>query len=246
MVSLGDKLGLYKAMAGAGPMSSQEVARRSGCAERYVREWLNAQVAGGYVDYHAASATYELTPEQAAILADPSSHVFLPHGWKVVSSMWADEAKALDSFKSGKGVSWGDHNEQLLLRRRCALPQRLHRQPCQRVAAGAQRRHRQAAGRRQSGRCRMRARPFHRADGQGLPQQPVLGLRCARGIDCNRPPSGARSRCRRPRQLRGGACRRLCQARLRPDLFLRLPARHGQARRCGAARGKRHGQGRHA
>ncbi len=113
MVSLGDKLGLYKAMAGSGPMSSLEVARRSGCAERYVREWLNAQVAGGYVDYHSASATYELTPEQAAILADPSSHVFLPHGWKVVSSMWADEAKALDSFKSGKGVSWGDHNEQL-------------------------------------------------------------------------------------------------------------------------------------
>ena len=114
MVSLGDKLGLYKAMAGSGPMSSLEVARRSACSERYVREWLNAQVAGGYVDYHAASATYELTPEQAAILADPSSHVFLPHGWKVVSSMWADEAKALDSFKSGKGVSWGDHNEQLL------------------------------------------------------------------------------------------------------------------------------------
>ncbi len=113
MVSLGDKLGLYKAMAGSGPMSSQEVARRSGCAERYVREWLNAQVAGGYVDYHPASATYELTPEQAAILADHSSHVFLPHGWKVVSSMWADEAKALESFKSGKGVSWGDHSEDL-------------------------------------------------------------------------------------------------------------------------------------
>src|SRR3990172_8042764 len=74
MVSLGEKLGLYKAMAGSGPMSSQEVARRSACAERYVREWLNAQVAGGYVDYHPASATYELTPEQAAILADHSSH----------------------------------------------------------------------------------------------------------------------------------------------------------------------------
>jgi hypothetical protein len=50
MVSMGDKLGLYKAMAGAGPLSSQELAKRSGCAERYVREWLNSQVAGGYVD----------------------------------------------------------------------------------------------------------------------------------------------------------------------------------------------------
>ena len=67
MVSLGDKLGLYRAMAGGGPLSSHEVARRSGCRERYVREWLNSQVAGRYVDYHAASATYELTPEQAAL-----------------------------------------------------------------------------------------------------------------------------------------------------------------------------------
>ncbi len=70
MVSLGDKLGLYKAMKGAGPLSSHEVAKRSGCAERYVREWLNSQVAGGYVDYHASSATYELSPEQAYVLAD--------------------------------------------------------------------------------------------------------------------------------------------------------------------------------
>jgi 2-polyprenyl-3-methyl-5-hydroxy-6-metoxy-1,4-benzoquinol methylase len=113
MVSIGDKLGLYKAMAGAGPLSSPELAKRSGCAERYVREWLNAQVAGGYVDYHPTSATYELSPEQAAILADDTSPVFLAHGWKVVSSMWADEAKSLEAFKTGKGVSWGEHSEQL-------------------------------------------------------------------------------------------------------------------------------------
>ena len=113
MVSVGDKLGLYKAMAGAGPLSSQEVARRSGCSERYVREWLNSQVAGGYVHYHPGSMSYELTPEQAAILADETSPVFLPHAWKVVSSMWADEAKAIDAIRTGKGVSWGDHDQQL-------------------------------------------------------------------------------------------------------------------------------------
>lgn len=113
MVSLGDKLGLYKAMMGAGPLSSQEVARRSSCAERYVREWLNAQVAGGYVDYHATSGTYELTPEQAAIVADDTSPVFLPHAWQCVASMWADEKKALESFRTGKGVSWGEHDERL-------------------------------------------------------------------------------------------------------------------------------------
>jgi 2-polyprenyl-3-methyl-5-hydroxy-6-metoxy-1,4-benzoquinol methylase len=113
MVSLGDKLGLYKAMAGAGPLSAQELARRSGCGERYVREWLNSQAAGGYVDYHPASATYELTPEQAAALADDSSPVFLPHAWQVVASMWADEAKSRAAFKAGRGLSWGEHDERL-------------------------------------------------------------------------------------------------------------------------------------
>src|SRR5688572_1587512 len=113
MVSLGDKLGLYRAMAGGGPLSSHEVARRSGCGERYVREWLNAQAAGGYVDYHPSSKTYELTAEQATILADETSPVFLPHAWRVVSSMWTDEPKTLDAFKTGKGVAWGDHDPQL-------------------------------------------------------------------------------------------------------------------------------------
>jgi 2-polyprenyl-3-methyl-5-hydroxy-6-metoxy-1,4-benzoquinol methylase len=113
MASLGDKLGLYRAMAGSGPLSSHEVARRSGCSERYVREWLNSQVAGGYIAYHPSSATYELTPEQAAILADDTSPVFLPHAWQVVASMWADEPKTLHAFRSGKGVSWGEHSERL-------------------------------------------------------------------------------------------------------------------------------------
>lgn len=113
MISLGYKLGLYRAMAGAGPLSSAEVARRSGCAERYVREWLNSQVAGGYVAYHPSSATYELTPEQAMVLADESSPVFIPTAWHVPASMWADEPKAVEAFRTGKGVAWGDHDERL-------------------------------------------------------------------------------------------------------------------------------------
>ena len=113
MVSLGYKLGLYRAMAGGGPLSSQEVASRSGCSERYVREWLNSQVAGGYVDYHPSSKTYELTPEQAAVLADDTSPVFLPHAWQVVASMWADEEKLRAAFKAGRGVGWAEHDERL-------------------------------------------------------------------------------------------------------------------------------------
>ena len=87
MVSLGAKLGLYKAMAGAGPLSAKEVARRAGCAERYVREWLNAQAAGGY---HAVSDTYELSPEQALVLADDDSPVYVPHAWNVPAPKWSN------------------------------------------------------------------------------------------------------------------------------------------------------------
>jgi ubiquinone/menaquinone biosynthesis C-methylase UbiE len=113
MVSLGSKLGLYKVMAGAGPLSAKEVATRAGCAERYVREWLNAQVAGGYVDYHPTSGTYELSPEQAAILADDTSPVYLPNAWQCVASMWADENKSLGAIQSGRGVSWSGHDGRL-------------------------------------------------------------------------------------------------------------------------------------
>jgi len=113
MVSVGSKLGLYKAMAWAGPLSAREVAARSGCAERYVREWLNSQAAGGYVAYHAVSDTYELSPEQALVLADEDSPVFIPPAWQVPASMWFDEARTLEAFRSGKGVSWGEHDERL-------------------------------------------------------------------------------------------------------------------------------------
>ncbi|MCC7042813.1 MAG: SAM-dependent methyltransferase, partial [Acidobacteria bacterium] len=113
MVSIGMKLGLYKALAGAGPLSPRELAARTGCGERYVREWLNAQVAGGYVDYHAVSHTYELSPEQAMVLADEDSPVFMPHAWQVTASMWLDEAKTIEAFRTGKGIAWGDHDERL-------------------------------------------------------------------------------------------------------------------------------------
>jgi SAM-dependent methyltransferase len=113
MVSLGNRLGLYKAMAGAGPLSSSELAKRAKCAERYVREWLNSQVAGGYVAYHAVSGTYELTPEQAFVLADEDSPVFIPNAWAVPASMWSDEDKAVEAFRTGKGIPWGDHDGRL-------------------------------------------------------------------------------------------------------------------------------------
>ena len=113
MVSLGAKLGLYEAMAGAGPISPAELAARAGCAERYVREWLNAQAAGGYVEYHPASGTYELSPEQALVLADADSPVYMPHAWQVPAALWADEDKAIEAFRTGTGVAWGEHDPRM-------------------------------------------------------------------------------------------------------------------------------------
>jgi 2-polyprenyl-3-methyl-5-hydroxy-6-metoxy-1,4-benzoquinol methylase len=113
MISIGDKLGLYKAMAGAGPLTARELAQRSGCAERYLREWLNAQAAGGYVEYHPSIEAYELTPEQALVLADETSPVFMPSAWQVPASMWFDEPAAVAAFRTGKGVAWGEHDPRL-------------------------------------------------------------------------------------------------------------------------------------
>ena len=113
MIGLGHKLGLYKVMAGRGPLSSVEVAKAGGCAERYVREWLNSQAAAGYLDYHPSSQTYELTPEQAMVLAHEDSPVFFPPAWEVPLSMWLDEAKAMDAFRTGKGIAWDDHDARL-------------------------------------------------------------------------------------------------------------------------------------
>ncbi len=113
MVSLGQQLGLYDVMAGVGPLSSHEIAKRSGCAERYVREWLNSQVAGGYLAFHSCSQTYELLPEQALVLADRNSPAFISPAWEVPASMWLDLDKTITAFRTGGGISWGEHDGKL-------------------------------------------------------------------------------------------------------------------------------------
>jgi SAM-dependent methyltransferase len=113
MITIGHKLGLYKALQGAGPITARELAARSECDERYVSEWLNSQVAGGYVDYHPVSQTFELSPEQAFVLADEESPAFIPNAWQVPISMFADVDLSIAAFRSGKGVAWGDHDSRL-------------------------------------------------------------------------------------------------------------------------------------
>jgi SAM-dependent methyltransferase len=110
---IGEKLGLYKAMAHAGPLSSEEVAERSGAAERYVREWLRNQAAGGYVTYDPDSDRYTLPDEHALALADEDSPFYILGVYDSIASLYADEDQLLEAFRSGRGMGWHEHDHRL-------------------------------------------------------------------------------------------------------------------------------------
>jgi 2-polyprenyl-3-methyl-5-hydroxy-6-metoxy-1,4-benzoquinol methylase len=113
LVILGDRLGIYRSLAEAGPSSSSALAERTGLDERYLREWLAAQAASGYVDYDAARGTFAMTPEQAAVFADPDSPVAMAGGFYSVSSLYHDEPRVTEVFRSGAGIPWSDHHSCL-------------------------------------------------------------------------------------------------------------------------------------
>ena len=113
LIVLGDKLGLYKAMADSMPVTSATLAERTGTNERYIREWLNANAASGYVTYDPATATYSLPPEQALALAVENSPVFLPGFFQIVSACFNDAGKLEEAFRTGKGVGWHEHHHDL-------------------------------------------------------------------------------------------------------------------------------------
>jgi len=112
-VVIGDKLGLYKALAGAGPCSSADLAERTRTTERYVREWLRGQAAGGYVTYVPATDRYLLTEEQAFALAQEDSPAFVPGAFQMATSTVKDEAKIAEVFRTGVGVGWHEHHRDL-------------------------------------------------------------------------------------------------------------------------------------
>jgi SAM-dependent methyltransferase len=110
LVVIGDRLGLYKAMDGAGGLTPGELAERTGTSERYVREWLNAQAAGGYVDYDPGERRYSLPPEHAFVLADEASPYFMPGAFQLMTASVRDEPRITEAFRSGAGVGWHEHN----------------------------------------------------------------------------------------------------------------------------------------
>lgn len=113
LIVLGDQLGLYKAMGDGEPVTAAELAARTGFKERYISEWLAAQAAAGYVDYDEGSDRFSLSPEQAMAFAEDDSPAFFAGAFEVVQSMWVDEPKVEEAFRSGKGLGWHEHSKCL-------------------------------------------------------------------------------------------------------------------------------------
>jgi 2-polyprenyl-3-methyl-5-hydroxy-6-metoxy-1,4-benzoquinol methylase len=109
LVLIGDELGLYAALAEE-RLTSAELADRTGTSERYVREWLANQAAGGYVDYDSASDRYHLNEEQALCLANPDGPVDLPGGYSIVEDLFHVKERAVQNFRGGSGMEWGEHH----------------------------------------------------------------------------------------------------------------------------------------
>jgi SAM-dependent methyltransferase len=112
LVSIGDELGLYKALA-AGPMTVGQLAATVGANDRYVGEWLANQAAGGYIEYDAATETFFLSPEQALCLADPNGPVDVPGAYSIVRDLFHVRDRALENFRTGQGMEWGEHHQCL-------------------------------------------------------------------------------------------------------------------------------------
>ena len=115
LVRIGDKLGLYKGLAAGGPQTSAELAKRTGTTERYIREWLSAQAAGGYVSYDSALGKFYLTEEQAFAMADETSPAFMPGAFQVALAAIKAEEQLAERFKSGAGFGWHEHHHELFV-----------------------------------------------------------------------------------------------------------------------------------
>jgi SAM-dependent methyltransferase len=113
LVVIGDRLGLYRAMADGEPVTAGELAHRTGTEPRYVLEWLSNQAAGGYVTYDPEREVFSLTPEQSLALAQEGSPAFVPGAFQVATALTKDEEKIARAFVGGQGVGWHEHHHDL-------------------------------------------------------------------------------------------------------------------------------------
>jgi len=114
-ILIGEQLGLYKALAAAGPLSSDGLAEKAGIPERYAREWLAGQAASGYVEYDVSTKRYWMTPEQAFALTVEDNPVYMPGVYYTIASTYKDQRKIAEAIKSGKGFGWHEHQNDLFI-----------------------------------------------------------------------------------------------------------------------------------
>jgi 2-polyprenyl-3-methyl-5-hydroxy-6-metoxy-1,4-benzoquinol methylase len=112
LATIGDRLGLYRALADA-PLSSAELAERTGTAERYIREWLACQAAGGYVTYHPETGRFGLSPEQRLLMVEEDSPAFFAGAFQTAAAASRIEPHLCDAFLSGQGIAWGEHDHSV-------------------------------------------------------------------------------------------------------------------------------------
>jgi SAM-dependent methyltransferase len=112
-VVIGDRLGLYRALADAGPATPAEVAASAGCDERYVIEWLGAQAAAGYCEYDEETGRFALSEVQEACLADVDGPAFLAAGMLIVSALFKNESRLAEAIRTGRGIAWAEQHEDL-------------------------------------------------------------------------------------------------------------------------------------
>ena len=112
LINVGDKLGLFKAMVAAGPVTPAALAHKTGTTERYVREWASGLAAAGYVDY-AGEGRYELNEEQATALADEGSPAYVMGGFQAMMAATRIVPKAVEAFRTGDGIGWHEHDPDL-------------------------------------------------------------------------------------------------------------------------------------
>ena len=110
---IGDKLGLFKAMAGAGALTPEELAKKTDTHPRIIREWLAAQAAGGFVTYNPSAGSYTLPEEQAFALTNENSPAYIVGFYQIIAGLYKDQEKIIDAFRTGKGLGWGDHHPHL-------------------------------------------------------------------------------------------------------------------------------------
>jgi SAM-dependent methyltransferase len=110
---IGDKLGLFKAMAGAGALTPEELAKKTGTHPRIIREWLAAHAAGGFVTYNPAAGSYTLPEEQAFALTNENSPAYIVGFYQIIAGLFKDQEKIIEAFRTGKGLGWGDHHHYL-------------------------------------------------------------------------------------------------------------------------------------